>query len=308
MMWAEERRMRQKRRIAAYGVSYDAAGRVLLVRGSAQDDNPGAWYLPGGGLEHGEHPLRAVLREYGEETGLTAEVVALRDLISDVYGQPDHDLAIHTDRVIYDVRVTGGTLRNEADGTSDLAEWVEPDRLAELRLVPYVAQVLGKQVTPFPPVPETRSVVDPARTRVQRFAAYGVVTDPAGRVLLSQIAPGYGGAGKWHLPGGGTDFGEPAQVALLRELAEETSQLGRVTGLLAVSDFHNRAAMGPENRPMDWHTVRAVFRVRVDEPTAPVVTEPPGGSTAAAGWFTPAQLASTPINEFARRAIADHLD
>ena len=48
----------------------------------------------------------------------------------------------------------------------------------------------------------------PDPDRVQRFGAYGYVTDPDGRVLLTLIADGYPGAGRWHLPGGGTDFGE----------------------------------------------------------------------------------------------------
>ena len=87
------------------------------------------------------------------------------------------------------------------------------------------------------------------RPRVQRFAAYGLVTDPAGRVLLTRIAAGYPGAGRWHLPGGGTDFGEDAGEGLLRELAEETDQRGRVDGLIGVSHRHNPAAMGPEGVP-----------------------------------------------------------
>lgn len=38
---------------------------------------PGAWQLPQGGLEEGEHPRDCVLRELEEETGLSAEHVEL---------------------------------------------------------------------------------------------------------------------------------------------------------------------------------------------------------------------------------------
>ncbi len=81
---------------------------------------------------------------------------------------------------------------------------------------------------------------------MQRFGAYGLVTDPAGRLLLTLIAEGYPGAGQWHLPGGGTDLGEPPAAGLLRELVEEAGQLGRVVGLLGLSSLHNPAALGPE--------------------------------------------------------------
>jgi ADP-ribose pyrophosphatase YjhB (NUDIX family) len=299
--------MLQRRRIAAYGLVRDSLGRVLLVRGSTRDDEPGVWYLPGGGVEHGERPRDAVIREYAEETGLAVDIVTLRDLITDLVPRVDRGQVVHTDRVIYDVRVAGGTLCNETDGTSDLAEWVDPERLGELPLAPYVARTLGLSVTQSHQVPNAEPDLDPARTRRQRFAAYGVATDPAGRVLLTRIAKGYPGAGTWHLPGGGTDFGEQATTGLLREMVEETAQRGRVTGLLAVSHYHNRRAMGPEGRPMDWHTVRALYRVIVDEPSVPTVTEAMGGSTAEAAWVDPAELAALPLNEFARAAVNEHL-
>jgi len=58
------------------GAVFDEQGRVLLVR---QSYNPG-WRLPGGGIERGEPPRDAVLRELAEEVGLsggTAEFFGL---------------------------------------------------------------------------------------------------------------------------------------------------------------------------------------------------------------------------------------
>ncbi|MFI9525508.1 NUDIX hydrolase [Micromonospora rosaria] len=135
--------------------------------------------------------------------------------------------------------------------------------------------------------------------RGQRFAAYGLVTDPAGRLLLTRIAEGYPGGGRWHLPGGGTDPGEQPVAGLLRELVEETGQLGRVVDLLGVDNLHNPAALGPEGRPMDWHNVRVVYRVLVDVATEAVVTEAAGGSTAQAAWFAPDRVAELPLTEVA---------
>jgi 8-oxo-dGTP diphosphatase len=300
--------VKQRRRIAAYGVSHDADGRVLLVRGSAQDDDPGSWGLPGGGIEHGEAPRDAATREYREETGLAVELVALRSVLSDVVPRPERGFAMHTDRVVYDARVVGGSLCNEVDGTSDLAAWVEPQKLPALPLLPYVRRALGLPAPAALSAPDAVADVDPAPTTVQRFAAYGLVTDPGGRLLLTRISEGYPGAGSWHLPGGGTHFGESPEEGLLRELAEETGQRGRVTGLLDVTDFHNPAAMGPEGRPMDWHTIRVIYRVTVDEPGEPRVVEASGGSTDQVAWYRWADLEGIRLNQFARSVVTRHLD
>lgn len=294
----------RRRRIGAYAVCRDG-DRVLLCRASATDTLPGMWYLPGGGVEQGEHPRDTVVRELAEETGLTVAVTGLREADADLLALPDRE--IHTDRLVFDADVRGGALRPEVGGTTDLAEWVEPGRLRELPLLPYAAASLGLPVVPVPPevVAAATPAADggpPPRT-VQRFGAYGLVTDPDARILLTLIAPGYPGAGQWHLPGGGTDFGERPAAGLLRELAEEADQRGRVTGLLGVSSGHNPAARGPEGYPVDWHVVRVHYRVAVDEPGTPAVTEGAGGSTAAAAWFVADEVERLPLTAVAANVL-----
>ncbi|SDY75209.1 ADP-ribose pyrophosphatase YjhB, NUDIX family [Micromonospora pattaloongensis] len=301
--------LERRRRIAAYGICRDDDGRVLLTRGSLRAALPGLWQLPGGGIEHGEHPAHAVVREFVEETGLAVEVAGLRDVLADVLALPERGVQEHTDRIIYDVTVTrAGVTRHETDGTTDRAEWIAPDRLAELPMMSFTAELLGLPVRPGPPAaasPVRPAPPGPERpTRGQRFAAYGLATDPAGRVLLTRIAPGYPGAGRWHLPGGGTDHGEQPATALLRELAEESNQVGRITGLLDISHHRNPAAVGPEGYPMDWHAVRATYRLIVDAPTEPRVTEAAGGSTERAGWFTAIELSGLRLTDVAVRALA----
>lgn len=304
----------KRRRIGAYGIAHDERGRLLLVRSSARSNFPGVWFLPGGGLEHGEDPATAVVREFQEETGLTAEITGLREVTSDLVEFPWRDVLLHHDRIIYDVVITGGELTVETDGTSDLPQWIEPERLGTLQLIPFAARTLGLAAdgpasARRPERPDEAGEVGPngrdlgGARRVARFGAYGVVTDPAGRVLLSLIADGYPGAGKWHLPGGGTDFGETPAVGLLREIFEESAQVGEVTELIRVNSNRNPAAMGPEGEPYDWYVVRAVFRVHVPEPTVPSVTEAVGGSTAAAAWFTRAELADIPLTDSADREL-----
>jgi len=287
------------RRIGAYGLCRDDAGRVLLARNSALSTFPGLWTLPGGGVEQGEHPDDTVVREFAEETGLTVRVTGLRSVTADVFRLPLTDTWEHTDRIIYDVRPVGGSLRNEAEGTTELVDWVDP---AGLPLMPFTAVLLGQPGTPSDVPEDPAEGVTRTPGRGQRFGAYGLVTDPAGRILLSRIAEGYPGAGLWHLPGGGTDHGELPEVALAREIHEETGQLGRVTGLLSTSHRHDPAALGPEGVPIDWHAVRVLYRVQVDEPSAPVVLEA-GGSTVEAGWFDAATVGNLPLTEVTRDAV-----
>lgn len=302
--------MRKTRRIAAYGLCRDGDGRVLLVRSAPGATIAGAWQAPGGGIEHGEHPADAVVREFAEETGLEVAVTGLLDVVSDVLPMPRRGVAEHTDRVIYEVAVHGGALRDEPEGSSDRAAWLTADELTGLPLMPFTAELLGRPVdpavlavasqrapVPAPPAASQRPVTG------QRFAAYGLVTDPAGRVLLTLIANGFPGAGRWHLPGGGTDHGEQPVAAFLRELAEEADQLGRVTGLLEVSHRRVPAAVGPEGYPLDWHAVRVLYRVVVDLPTEATVTEAAGGSTARAGWFAPDRACRLPLTEIAFDAM-----
>jgi ADP-ribose pyrophosphatase YjhB (NUDIX family) len=311
----------KRRRIAAYGLATDGGGRVLLVRASARSNTPGVWSLPGGGVEHGEDPAGAVVREVAEETGLAVRVTGVRGVVADITEMPWRDVALHHDRIVYDVVVTGGALRHEPDGTSDLAAWLGRAELAVQPIMPFAAEVLGvpgaaatsDPAANRPAVPDTAgemsvrgvAAVDGAGrpAQVRRFAVYALATDPAGRLLLTLIAPGYPSAGRWHLPGGGTDYGEQPVAALLRELAEETDQVGRVVEVMLVMHGHNPAAVGPEGHPIDWYGVRAIYRVVVDAPTDPRVTEAAGGSTSRARWFAPDEAARLPLTDVARTAL-----
>jgi ADP-ribose pyrophosphatase YjhB (NUDIX family) len=66
-------------RVAAYAVVL-VDGRVLLTEMSANTPIPGQWALPGGGLDHGETPIHAVVREVHEETGHVLRDVRLADV------------------------------------------------------------------------------------------------------------------------------------------------------------------------------------------------------------------------------------
>jgi 8-oxo-dGTP diphosphatase len=131
-------------RVAVYGICEDlrgAGGRVLLVRAAPYLTVAGRWFLPGGGIDHGEDPVTALGREFAEETGLHVEVGALRGVLSDVITLPD-GASLHTVRIVYGIDGFSGALRDEADGSTDAAQWFPAAGILDLPLMPYVKRAL----------------------------------------------------------------------------------------------------------------------------------------------------------------------
>jgi 8-oxo-dGTP diphosphatase len=136
--------MDAQQRVAVYGICEDGHGadaRVLLVRAASYLTVAGRWFLPGGGIDHGEEPEAALRREYLEETGLDVVVGSLRGVLSDLFTLPD-GTELHTIRIIYAIDSFTGELRDEAHGSSDLARWVEVARAFDLPLTSYVRRAL----------------------------------------------------------------------------------------------------------------------------------------------------------------------
>jgi ADP-ribose pyrophosphatase YjhB (NUDIX family) len=124
-------------RVAAYGVVTDG-DRILLAHWN--ESGRSGWTLPGGGIDPGEDPVDAVVREIAEETGYTAEAGELLGIDSKVI-PAEHRFVpdagpLHALRIVYRARVVGGALRNERDGTTDEAAWFPltaiPNRRVEL--------------------------------------------------------------------------------------------------------------------------------------------------------------------------------
>lgn len=132
-------------RVAAYGVIVED-GRILLAHWS-QTKNP-AWTMPGGGIDPGEDPKDAVVREVFEETGFEVEVDELLGIDSYVIdGSRRMDAAsagtpLHALRIVYRAHIVGGRLRNEVGGSTDRAEWFALDAVAGLTKVSLVNAAL----------------------------------------------------------------------------------------------------------------------------------------------------------------------
>jgi len=133
-------------RVGAYAIVTDPQARVLLAHW--QEGVKGGWTLPGGGLEPGEHPEAAVVREVREETGFDVEIVELLGVDSIVIpasrrlvDRAQRDAApraLQALRIVYRCRVVGGELRDEVGGSTDEADWFTPGEVAGLHRVALV--------------------------------------------------------------------------------------------------------------------------------------------------------------------------
>ena len=120
-------------RVAAY-VLIEQDDRLLMCRLSQIEKNVGAWTLPGGGLEFGERPQDAAVREAYEETGLEVRIIELVTVNSEHFENDEFEM--HALQIVYRAVQIGGELRNEMDGTTDLCAWISAKEAESLHLVP----------------------------------------------------------------------------------------------------------------------------------------------------------------------------
>lgn len=135
-------------------------------------------------------------------------------------------------------------------------------------------------------MPEDLLTSDQSPHRTQRLGSYAVATrigrDGAEEILLTRISTTGFPAGWWTLPGGGVDHGESPNVAVERELYEETGLAATASQLVAVHDIHI-VDQGRDDMYEDYHGVHLLYRVAVDPDATPHVVEV-GGSTDLAMW------------------------
>ncbi|KQW46869.1 NUDIX hydrolase [Nocardioides sp. Root1257] len=283
----------KRQRVAAYAVIL-RDGAILLSRLAPTVTPDELWTLPGGGLDHGEDPRDAVVREIHEETGLDA-----------VIGETARVYSAHLPGVWRDGRrVDAHALRIVYEG------WVAPDAPAP-RVIEVggstmaadwkpVSDVLDGTVPVAPMVLE--ALADHRPFRHQRLGAYALVRR-GDDVLLTRISERGFHTGSWTLPGGGVDHGESPRSAVLRELREECGVGGTVGELVAVHDDHF-SGTAPSGRYEDFHAVAMAFAVTIDDAAEPGLTEA-DGTTDAVAWVPVADIESgaLPVLDLVREAL-----
>lgn len=105
---------------------------VLLIRRGTKP-LAGDWSIPGGRIEFGERAEAAALRELVEETGVTARLVGLVDVVDAIFTSRATG-AIARHYLLFDYAAVWVSGEPVAGDDADHAEWISLPRLAELAL------------------------------------------------------------------------------------------------------------------------------------------------------------------------------
>lgn len=273
-------RLPERQRVAAYAVII-RDGRILLSRLSPKVTRSELWTLPGGGLDHGEDPAAAVVREVHEETGLAVTVAPGARVYSmhnarARFGSKRTDY--HALRIVFEGWVAVDApdpVVQEVDGSTVEAAWHD------------LAAVLAGELPVTQLVSE--ALAEHQHARQQRVAAYALVRRP-GAVLLTRLSGRAHLPGAWTLPGGGIEHGEKPAEGLAREVAEECGVVCRVGELLDVHDVH-LVGTAPTGRTEDYHGIHLIFAGTVAEDAEPRVVEQ-DGTTDEVAWVGLDEIAS----------------
>ena len=116
-------------KVGVRGAVFDAAGRILMVRETADDNR---WTLPGGWADVNQTPAQSVVREVFEESGYRVRAVKL----AAVWDRAKHihpPTAFSVVRMFFICVLEGGSPTTSLE-TSEVGWFAEPDVPADLSL------------------------------------------------------------------------------------------------------------------------------------------------------------------------------
>jgi 8-oxo-dGTP diphosphatase len=134
-------RLYPERPILAASVAVFREGRVLLAARTAPPYDQ-VFSLPGGLVEPGESLQEAALRELGEETGVTADIIGFAGHVEIIERDADQRIRRHFVVAAFAGRWLGG--EGEIGEEAAAILWTRPDETAGLTMTPGLPDILAR--------------------------------------------------------------------------------------------------------------------------------------------------------------------
>lgn len=252
----------------------------------------GKWGLPGGGIDPGEEPAQAAVREVYEETGLQVEATQLLG----VFGGKDHYVTYADgNQVVYVsitflCRVVGGTIQPDPDETL-AAAWFPLDDLPATLMPKHHRRIRAYQAHTMPYYETCSHFESPAISYITQIrrqigtrllmlpACNAVIFNDEGHILLQQRSDNK----QWNLPGGIYEPGEEPAQTMMREVYEETGLLVRPQHLVGVYGGEDFVVTYPHGDVVAYIAILFTAEVRAGELTM-------DDESLALAYFPPDQL------------------
>lgn len=257
--------------IGAAAIIRNDKGQILLQK---RADNL-RWGLPGGGVEPGEEPADAAVRETYEETGLRVIPISLVGVFGGkmqviAYANGDKSAYIS---ITFECRIVGGEINPDPDETLGV-QWFNPDNLPE-NIVPHhvrrIQSLLDGNI-PFFALPEKpflnsdSNYIQSIRQHIGNElimspGATALIFNQAGQVLVQKRRDN----AIWNLPGGVYEAGEEPAETMIREVYEETGLIVQPKRLIGVYGGENYISTYPNGDRIAY--INIVFECEVIEGT-----------------------------------------
>ncbi len=155
--------------VVVSAIAQRSGGKILLIQENHLPDK-GKWNLPGGKLDFGEDPKKAVAREVFEETGLKFKPAAIAGVHS-VYRKdvPNEQGMTHVLKIVYFGSASGSVSHlnsDEVNGEQEISDykWLKPQEIIDMKddLIRYhdtkhcIKNVIDDNTLPLDVIPHLR--------------------------------------------------------------------------------------------------------------------------------------------------------
>lgn len=226
--------MKQIIRHGAYGIVIQDF-KILLTQ-KKSGPYKGLWGLPGGAIEFGETPEETLKRELMEESCIKVYKLEFLTIATSTGNYQDNNIpySFHQVGLLYKILDWKACVRVLPEEEND---WFELANIPQKELTPFALQAI-----PILPQNQVWRPPNKIRGKVIGLAKHD------NKLLVFEVLDDQGNLKGWCPIGGGIEFGEKAEDALIREINEELKCNATITGKPIVCEniFEHHGCTGHE--------------------------------------------------------------